>query len=251
MNKSEINKCPYCGSSNIGIGYHLGNGQLFVDPYAYHSKSQSSEIETYLCKDCGCIVMQKVKRPEIFDNINNVRNLELLDYFEENGFLLMNEHPTLPSIESLGYNMQNLVYLIENHQIFYTKAFGKRPIYLSIKCYQLLKQIKNIKPLSEDNKLVYNELSKYEYADKSDIRKRLEMDTKSFNKAFEFLLENLYITACAGKKLNANWYSYLYCTIDTFNKNINGLHFNGDCKEALWNIVKKTMDKESFEILCK
>ena len=25
MNKSEINKCPYCGSSsNIGIGYHLG-----------------------------------------------------------------------------------------------------------------------------------------------------------------------------------------------------------------------------------
>ena len=77
------------------------------------------------------------------------------------------------------------------------------------------------------------------------------MDTKTFNKAFEFLLENLYITACAGKKLNANWYSYLYCTADIFNKNINGLHFNGDCKEALWNIVKKTMDKESFEILCK
>ncbi len=77
------------------------------------------------------------------------------------------------------------------------------------------------------------------------------MDTKSFNKAFDFLLENLYITAYAGKKLNANWYSYLYCTKENFNKKINGLIFNGNCKEELWNIVKKTMDQASFDILCK
>ncbi len=77
------------------------------------------------------------------------------------------------------------------------------------------------------------------------------MDTKSFNKAFDFLLENLYITAYAGKKINANWYSYLYCTKENFNKKINGLHFNGNCKEELWNIVKKTMDQASFDILCK
>ncbi len=38
---------------------------------------------------------------------------------------------------------------------------------------------------------------------------------------------------------------------ENFNKKINGLHFNGNCKEELWNIVKKTMDQASFDILCK
>lgn len=251
MKKIVIGKCQYCGSTNLGIGYHLGNGQLFVDPYAYHAKSQCSEVETYLCKDCGCIVFQKVKRPEIFENVGNVRNEELLDYFERNGFLLMNEHKSLPSVDSLGYNMQNLVYLIEDRKVFYSKVFNKRPIYLSVKAYQYLKRIKQVKPLTDDAKIIYDEISGFESVDKADIRKNLDMDTKAFNKAFDFLLENLYITACAGKKLNSNWYSYLYCTAEQFTKKVEGLHFNGDCKEALWKIVKNTMDEENFELLCK
>ena len=251
MKKIEIEKCQYCGSTNIGIGYQLGNGQLFVDPYAYHSRSQSSEIETYLCKDCGCVVFQRIKRPEIFENVGSVRNEELLEYFEENGFLLMNEHKTLPSVDSLGYNMQNLVYLIEDRKVFYSKAFGKRPIYLSVKAYQLLKRVKPTKPLTDESKLVYDEIAKFEYADKAEVRKSLDLDTKTFDKAFDFLLENLYITAYEGKKLNSNWYSYLYCTAEQFCKRVEGLHFNGNPKEALWDIVKGTMDRDNFELLCK
>lgn len=167
------------------------------------------------------------------------------------GFLLMNEHKTLPSVDSLGYNMQNLVYLIEDRKVFYSKAFGKRPIYLSLRAYQFLKRVKPIKPLTGDAKLVYDEISNFECADKADVKKRLAMDTKTFDKAFDFLLENLYITACEGKKLNSNWYSYLYCTAEQFNKKVQGLHFNGDPKEALWNIVKNTVDEKNFEILCK
>lgn len=251
MKKIEIEKCHYCNSTNIGIGYQLGSGQLFVDPYAYHSGSQCSEIETYLCKDCGCILCQKVKHPGIFENIGNMRNEELLEYFDAHGFLLMNEHKTLPSVDTLGYNMQNLVYLIEDRKVFYSKAFGKKPIYLSIRAYQLLKRVKEIRPLTQEAKVVLDEMQKQECTDKADIRKALGMDTKIFNKAFDFLLENLYITACAGKKINANWYSYLYCTEEQFKKKITGLHFNGDSKAALWNIVKDTMDEKNFEILCK
>ncbi len=251
MKKMEIEKCPYCGSTNIGIGFQLGNGQLFVDRDAYHSKRQCSEIETYLCKDCGCILLQKVSRPEIFDNAGNVRNEELLDYFERNGFLLVNEHPSLPSVDALGYTMQNVVYLIENRKIFYSKAFGKRPIYLSIQAYQYLKRIKPIKPLTDEAKMIFDEMKRFESIDKNDLKKRLNMETKVFNKAFDFLLENLYITACEGKKLNAQWYSYLYCTAEQFNSKVTGLHFNGDCREALWQIVKNTMNEKEFDILCR
>ena len=54
------------------------------------------------------------------------------------------------------------------------------------------------------------------------------MDVKAFQKEFDFLLEHLYITACAGKKLNSNWYSYLYCTARQFDKCVEELHFNAD-----------------------
>lgn len=147
--------------------------------------------------------------------------------------------------------MQNLVALIEDRKVFYCKAFGKRPIYLSIRAYQLLKRVKTIKALTEDAKEVLIEMSKFDCVDKTEIKKNLDMDTKVFNKAFDFLLENLYITACAGKKLNTNWYSYLYCSAEQFNAKVAGLHFNGNAKEALWRIVKKTMDEKNFDVLCK
>lgn len=38
MKDTSFDKCSYCGSKNIGIGYHLGNGNLYVDQYAYYRK---------------------------------------------------------------------------------------------------------------------------------------------------------------------------------------------------------------------
>ena len=50
MKETQIQRCPHCNSSNIGIGYQLGGGGLFADRYAYHSGARCSEIETYFCK---------------------------------------------------------------------------------------------------------------------------------------------------------------------------------------------------------
>lgn len=77
------------------------------------------------------------------------------------------------------------------------------------------------------------------------------MEKKDFDKAFDFLLENLYITAYAGKRLNANWYSYLYCSVDRFEKDIEGLHYNGNTKEALSVLVGKHMSEKDFNSFCK
>lgn len=247
----KITKCQYCGSTNIGVGYTLGNGRLFVDTYAYHSNSASSEIEVYLCKDCGSVLHSYVLRPEVFENIGEIRSEELEVYLEENGFLLMNEHRTLPSVCGLGYNIQNLIKLIERREVFYSKAFGNRAIYLSLRAYQLLKRVKPQKPLTEEARIILEEIKSRDRVDKDEIRKSLKMEGVKFNKAFDFLLGNLYITACAGKKINTGWYSYLYCTAEFFSEQVLGLHFSGNPKEELWRIVGKKMDKKSFELLCK
>lgn len=246
-----VNKCPYCGSDNIAIGYQLGGGRLFTDQYAYHSQTRASEIEVFFCKDCGMVIAQKVLRPQIFDNVDDAREERLLDIIDQNGFLLVNKHNYLPSLDESGFTMQNIISLIRKHQVFYSKVFNKKPIYLSIKVYQLLKRVKKQKPLDDIAKMILKEMAKYETADKEEIKNNLGFETKTFNKAFDHLLEEMLITAIDGKKLTTNWYSYLYTTTDRFDKHIDSLHFKGDAKEELWSILKKTMDQKDFERLIK
>lgn len=135
--------------------------------------------------------------------------------------------------------------------MFYCKAFAKKAIYLSVRAYQLLKRCKNIRPLTNEAAIVLEAIKSRECADKNELKKELSMDTKIYNKAFDFLLENLYITACAGKKLNANWYSYLYCTAELFDKKVEGLHFSGNPRAELGRVLGKTMDEKAVEVLCK
>ena len=160
-----------------------------------------------------------------------------------------------PPIE-LRPNLGNLLFwnsvsLIENRKVFYCKALGKKPVYLSVTAYQLLKRAKPAAPLSEAAKEILKAMEKREAVDKADLKLLFPMDAKAFQKEFDYLLEHLYLTACAGKKLNSNWYSYLYCTARKFDRCVEGLHFHGNPKEALWNLVKGAMDKKNFELLCK
>ncbi len=36
-------KCPFCGSDDIGIGYQLGHGRIFADEYAFVTSKDCSE----------------------------------------------------------------------------------------------------------------------------------------------------------------------------------------------------------------
>ena len=134
-------------------------------------------------------------------------------------------------------------------QGIYCKAFGKKAVYLSVRVYQLLKRCKRVRPLTEEAAQILDAMKSRACVDKNELKKELAIDTKIYNKALDFLLENLYITACAGKKLNASWYSYLYCTAEQFEKKIEGLHFNGDAKAELKKIVGKRMDEKSMKAL--
>lgn len=251
MNHILIESCPFCHSSNLGVGYQLGNGQIFADVYAYQSTRDSSNIEHLLCKDCGSIIHSRVVKTDMFHQYSLARQNELGDYIENSGILLCNENEELPSLCSLGFNMENIIGLIELHQVFYCKAYKKRSTYLSVKAFQLLSRCKTIKELNPDAEIIYNEIRKHDFVDKEDIKRSLPMEKKTFDKSFDFLLENLYITAYSGKRMNPNWYSYLYCTVERWKKEVNGLHFNGDTKEALWKILGRNMKETDFKAFCK
>jgi hypothetical protein len=251
MKDVSIEKCIFCNSTNIGVGYQLGKGQLFADLYAYQSGGECSNVEHLLCKDCGSILHSRVIQTNMFHQYSMARQEELKDYIDIHGILLCNENVELPSLCSLGYNMENITGLIELHQVFYCKAYKKRSTYLSVRAYQLLRRTKTVKELYPEAKIIYDDIRRQDYIDKEVFKIRYEMDKKVFDKAFDFLLENLYITAYAGKRLNPNWYTYLYCSFDRFDKEVAGLHYNGDPKEALWKLVGTHMSEKDFNVLCK
>ncbi|MDT8717678.1 hypothetical protein IAI10_13485 [Clostridium sp. 19966] len=251
MNKIQIDVCPFCKSNNIAIGYQLGEGRIFADVYAYHSTKDCANIEHLICKDCGSIIHSRVTKTEIFHQYGFARQNELADYIDMNGILLCNDNKELPSLCGLGYSMENIISLIEAHQVFYCKAYKKRSTYLSIKAYQLLSGIKPIKPLTSESQTIYNEIKKYDFVDKDALKNELNIEKKTFDKAFDFLLENLYITAYSGKRINSSWYSYLYCTNDRWKKEISALHFNGNPKEELWKVLGRNMNQKDFNTFCK
>lgn len=251
MNNNPIERCPFCNSNNIGVGYQLGAGQIFADLYAYHSTRDCSNIEHLICKQCGSIIHSRVIKTEMFHQYSIARQSELSEYMDMNGILLCNENKELPSLCGLGYNMENIIGLIELHQVFYCKVYKKRSTYLSVKAYKLLSRCKIVKDFPSEAEVIYNEIKKYDFVDKDDLKQALNMEKKTFDRAFDFLLENLLITAWCGKKINSSWYSYLYCTSDQWEKQVQGLHFNGNPKEELWRIFNGHMSEKDFNTLCK
>ena len=244
-------KCPYCGSTSIGVGYQIGGGRLYVDAYAYHSSTAGSDVETFLCRDCGSILYARALRPEIFQSAGDAHREALRAYMEENGFLLLNAHATLPSADALGYSMETLVQLAERREAVYTKALAGRAVYLSPRAFRLLCRVKPQKPLTEAAQQILRALRAYDGADKETLCAAVQMEKKSFSKAFDFLLENLYVTVCAGRRLTPSWYAYIYCTREQFCRGLPELHVSGDPKDALWAVVGKTMDEKSFAQLCR
>ena len=49
----------------------------------------------------------------------------LLNYLEHNGILLCNQNPFLPALEDIGCSWNDVVELIDNHQLFYCSDYAQ------------------------------------------------------------------------------------------------------------------------------
>lgn len=74
------------------------------------------------------------------------------------------------------------------------------------------------------------------------------MDVKPLQRAFGFLLENLYITAVGNRKmLNPHWFAYYYGTAGIWEANVTKPACSSDPREALKEILTRTMSEAEFD----
>lgn len=248
MAGETITACPACGGCDIGVGYLLGGGRLFPDRYAWHSGG-GSEVECILCRSCGRILSARALMPQRFPTYGQAQTEAISEYFADHGLLLCNAHSTLPSLDAMGWTMEALLPLIERREVFYCKVLQNRSCYLSREAYLLLARCKQQRPLTDEAAAVLKSVQQHPDSEKDVLRAAVEMDKKAFDKAFDFLLQQLYLTAGTGRRMQSGWCVYGYVTAVQWRAQVPGLHFSGDAAAALRRLMPSAMTDAEFKKL--
>lgn len=177
---------------------------------------------------------------------------QLLCYLEKHGILLCNQNPLLPALEDIGCSWNDVVELIDSHQLFYCKAFQKRTTYLSAQVYYLLKAVRPAKPLPPAAGQLYALMADKPPVDTSFLKEVSHLSPKSYQQGFDFLLQNLYVTALAnGKQLTSNWSTFRYGTADAWETATPNRWSCDNACERLWEILSSTMPEKLFRSLIR
>lgn len=173
---------------------------------------------------------------------------KLKDYLHFAGILTCNDNPYLPSLADIGCGWEDVTALIDAHELFYCKAYRKRTTYLSNEVYFLLKQCRAQKPLYDEARKIYELLKSAEPLEISEIKSAVLMPSAAFSKVFNFLLENIYITAFQnGKILNPSWSTFIYSTAEYWEHSVKKAPETADARSQLKNILLTTMPEKEFE----
>ncbi len=145
--------------------------------------------------------------------------IKLRNYLDYAGILTCNVTPYLPALFDIGCEWADAVALIDSHELFYCKSYRKRTTYLSNCVSFLLRQCRAQKTMYADAAVIYDILKQTGPLQTSELKLLARMDSGIFSKAINFLLENMYITACKnGDFLNPNWSTLVYITTEDWEK---------------------------------
>ena len=141
---------------------------------------------------------------------------QLKHYLESTGILACNTDPNLRCLEDIGCSWADAVELIEKKELFLSKVYRKRTVYLSPRVYHLLKRCRTRRPMPEPAQRLYALLQGVPCGlETGELRELAQMDQRTLLMAMDFLLEELYITAVGnGRWLNPNWSAYRYGTAE-------------------------------------
>lgn len=172
----------------------------------------------------------------------------LAEYLQVNGILLCNANPDLPALEDIGCSWQDATDLIQAHGLFYSKAFKKRTTYLSPEAYYLLKAVKGQKELTEPANRIYRILEENPVADTAFLKRAAGLSPKEYQRGFDSLLQNLYVTALQnGAQLNDNWSTFYYGTSSAWEQNSPNVYDCSCARDRLWEMVSSTMSEKQFQ----
>lgn len=74
MKKIVFEKCPYCNSNQLVLGFQIGNAVAYPD---VRGGMFGSRIEHLICKGCGSIIYSRVLKPDMFNEKESTENLEV------------------------------------------------------------------------------------------------------------------------------------------------------------------------------
>ena len=173
----------------------------------------------------------------------------LLKYLQKYGILLCNTNPDLPALEDIGCGWGDVAELIDRRELFYCKAFRKRTTYLSKETYYLLKEVRQKKPLTPSAQRIYAILENGAEAETGFLKAVSGLDGKAYREGFDFLLQNLYVTALRnGKPLNESWSTFLYAAAEGEECAPAAVPIE-NASERLWEILSQTMTERQFRSL--
>ena len=173
-------------------------------------------------------------------------------YLEANGILLCNQNPDLPALEDVGCTWQDVTALIGQHKLFYSKAFRRRTTYLSPGAYYLLKAVKPQVPLIPPAERILSLLDNGSTAETAFLKQVCGLSPKEYRDGFDFLLQNLYITAMAnGTVLNENWSTFQYGTAQAWEALSPPPPPCDDPKARLWELLRSTVPERCFRSLIR
>jgi hypothetical protein len=176
----------------------------------------------------------------------------ILNYLNTYGLLLCNQNKYLPSLSDVGGDWDSIVSLIEEREVFYCKVYKKRTSYLSRELYFLLKRYKQsilaIPAISMD---IYNFLYDNGPADTETIKSILMLSKKSFDDAFDILLERMLVTATKrGKTLGKTWATFVWGTYVDWEKGALPISTDIDDYNRLFRILNSNLtEKEILKII--
>ena len=176
----------------------------------------------------------------------------LQNYLETNGILLCNRNPDLPALEDVGCTWQDVTELIDQRRLFYSKVFRKRTTYLSPEAYYLLKAAKPQKPLIPPAEHILSLLGNGSIAETAFLKQVCGLSSREYRDGFDFLLQNLYITAMAnGAVLNESWSTFRYGTAQAWEALSPPPPQCGDPKARLWELLRPTVPERCFRSLIR
>lgn len=121
---------------------------------------------------------------------------ELRRYFSSNGLLFCNRHPLLPSLETVGGDLNAVMTLIENGEVFYTHLYHGRVTYLSRDLYEGIRPcFGREEGLPTEALTLLNCLKTVGTLGYAELRQVLPLSNKAFSDAMSELYRRVLVTA--------------------------------------------------------
>lgn len=171
-------------------------------------------------------------------------------YLAQFGILACGENPWLPCLDTLGFTWADAVALIDRQEVFVSKVWRRRTVYLSPEVYFLLKKCWTRRPMPADSAALYEILLEVPMGN-ADLKRLVPLEKRACEKALEFLMEECYVTALRnGVWKTPNWSSYIYGTAEMWETLAPRAVPSADPRAALAAILGRSMpEREVAKLL--